>query len=178
MRVDARWSNLPEGGYPTLLPLLLRSGGHAEALLAAGAEAATLLTPMGTRLTEFPIPSPPVGSFEAVDFDGARGLLTLRSVASTRARCSFVLCRAVNCEAGCDAAWLTQSSSSMSAGDGLTDLFLRTHKGVYAWRQIARPGALPFMFLIGFLVLAAGLAFVVSQQSAVYGPPKRSTDME
>lgn len=71
VRVDARWSSLPQGGHPTLLPLLLRRGGHAEALLVAGVEAATLLSPMGSRLTEFPIPSPPVASFEAVDFDGA-----------------------------------------------------------------------------------------------------------
>lgn len=34
------------------------------------------------------------------------------------------------------------------------------------------------MFLMGFLILSAGLAFVLSQQSAVYGPAKRSTDME
>lgn len=72
VRVEARWSSLPDGGHPTLLPLLLRRGGHAEALLAAGAEGATLLTPMGARLTEFPIPSPPVASFEAIDFDGER----------------------------------------------------------------------------------------------------------
>lgn len=71
-----------------------------------------------------------------------------------------------------------RANGRMHAGDGLTDLFLRTRKGVYAWRQVAHPGALPFMFLIGFLILAAGLAFVVSQQTAVYGPAKRSTDME
>lgn len=69
-------------------------------------------------------------------------------------------------------------SPASSAGDGLTDLFLRTRKGIFAWRQVPRPGALPFVFLLGFLVLAAGLAFLLSTQQAVYGAPKRSTDME
>ena len=45
------------------------------------------------------------------------------------------------------------------AGDGFTDLLLRTPQGLYCWRQHPRPGALPLAFLLGFLVLGAAFAF-------------------
>jgi hypothetical protein len=129
---------------------------------------------VGTRLTEFQIPSPPVASFEAVDFDGVeRFYRSLFWVAIC-----FVAIFCASAYVSCLQYYLTDSVLSCPAGDGLTDLFLRTRRGIYAWRQVPRPGALPFVFLLGFLVLAAGLAFVLSTQQAVYGAPKRSTDME
>lgn len=132
VRVDAGWEVSADGATPTLVPFLLRHGGHAEAVLAAGAGGANVLSPSGVVLVSLPLPAMPLGPMQAMDIDG----------------------------------------------DGFTDLVVRTRSGVYAWRQHPRPGALPFAFLLGFLVLGAGLAYGAQANAPRSSIKKRSTDAD
>jgi len=47
------------------------------------------------------------------------------------------------------------------SGDGLADLLVRTQGALYAYRQRQHPGALPFTFLLGALMLAMAGAFLL-----------------
>ena len=70
------------------------------------------------------------------------------------------------------------------AGDGYADLLAVTRRGVFAWRQQPRPGALPFAFLMALLLLGAGLAYAAEEGGGARGSrgggrsSKRSTDVE
>lgn len=46
------------------------------------------------------------------------------------------------------------------SGDGLNDLILVTHDGIYGFVQARRPGAILFSTLVGVLILVMGVIFV------------------
>jgi hypothetical protein len=58
-------------------------------------------------------------------------------------------------------------------GDGVASLLLRTQGTLYAFRQKQHPGALPFAFLLGVLMLAMAAAALAHAQA---GGGRRSTD--
>jgi hypothetical protein len=128
VRTDATWTPQPDGGPPTLAPLLLRAGGHAAVLLAAGEHAVVVLSPSGATLATLPLPAPPAAPVQAADL----------------------------------------------SGDGLADLLVRTQGALYAYRQRQHPGALPFAFLLGALMLAMAAAAVMHAQTG--GSRVRGTD--
>ena len=62
-------------------------------------------------------------------------------------------------------------------GDGLTDILLVAHGGIFGYAQVRRPGGVPFSALLALLIVA--MAFVYMTHQA--GPSKpagaaRSTD--
>ena len=57
---------------------------------------------------------------------------------------------------------------------GLADLLVRTQGALYAYRQRQHPGALPFAFLLGALMLAMAAAAVMHAQTG--GSRVRGTD--
>jgi hypothetical protein len=59
------------------------------------------------------------------------------------------------------------------AGDGTAGLLLHTEVGLFAYRQLQRPGTLPLAFLLGGLLLV-GLALSMAAQPAEQA--SRSTD--
>lgn len=68
LRHEAHDDHVPP--QPTLDVFQLRPGTHSEVLLAAGSEAAVIVSPQGRVLAELDLPGPPAVPMAAADFSG------------------------------------------------------------------------------------------------------------
>lgn len=59
--------------------------------------------------------------------------------------------------------------------DGLTDVILVTHDGVFGYAQVRRPGGVPFSALLALLIIAMVFVYVTHQASPT-AKKGRSTD--
>lgn len=62
------WANTH--GRPTLTPMALRAGGHAEVILAAGETQAVVVSATGHVLTSLHLPTAPQQPIMVMDFNG------------------------------------------------------------------------------------------------------------
>lgn len=60
--------------------------------------------------------------------------------------------------------------------DGLTDVILCTHNGIFGYAQIRRPGGVPFSALLALLIVAMVFVYVTHQTSPTVAKKGRSTD--
>ncbi|KAK9916603.1 hypothetical protein WJX75_004756 [Coccomyxa subellipsoidea] len=63
-------------------------------------------------------------------------------------------------------------------GDGLNDIILVSHDGLYGWAQVRHPGGVPFAVLIACLIVAMAVVYFTQQAGPGRGKAKkgRSTD--
>ncbi|EIE27009.1 hypothetical protein COCSUDRAFT_83568 [Coccomyxa subellipsoidea C-169] len=63
-------------------------------------------------------------------------------------------------------------------GDGLNDIVLVSHDGLYGWAQVRHPGGVPFAVLIACLIVAMAVVYFTQQAGPERGRTKkgRSTD--
>ncbi|BDA41145.1 hypothetical protein COCOBI_01-8000 [Coccomyxa sp. Obi] len=63
-------------------------------------------------------------------------------------------------------------------GDGLNDIILASHDGLYGWAQVRHPGGVPFAVLIACLIVAMAVVYFTQQVGLSGGKAKkgRSTD--
>lgn len=61
-------------------------------------------------------------------------------------------------------------------GDGLTDLILTSHDGVFGYAQVRRPGGVPFSALLALLIIAMAVVYITHQAGPKVAKKGRSTD--
>jgi hypothetical protein len=95
--------------------------------MAVGSSHATLLTPAGYKLSSLSLPAGPLAPVTIADVNGRdrwAGLTTYERVVYPHFTSPLT-----SCDVG------SAIHPSLVNGDGLNDLVLRTHTGVYCWTQ-------------------------------------------